>query len=141
MAPCLGDEFRAAEQIAAALSLSSNLVLVLLILLKSTRELRVYSRMLLCNVFIELMFTASSFIVELVRTSVYWSHIRRLARRLPWRDCIRNCEWICSRVAFCANLPHRRARVLPLPHRAGGYHSSGLPLLCDMPVRMRPCPL
>ncbi|KAH7708059.1 7TM GPCR protein, partial [Aphelenchoides avenae] len=65
MQPCLGVEFRTSEYIASSLSLLANFALILLILLKSTRELHVYSRLLLCNAAIELLFTASSFIVEL----------------------------------------------------------------------------
>lgn len=66
MPACLGVEFRISEYVASSLSLLANFTLILLIALKSTQDLRVYSRLLLCNAVIELMFTASSFIVELV---------------------------------------------------------------------------
>lgn len=63
---CLGETFRLAEYGLATLSLLLNATLFLLILLKTNRELKVYSRVLLCNCVTETLFTLFSVLVEYV---------------------------------------------------------------------------
>ncbi|KAH7714903.1 7TM GPCR protein [Aphelenchoides avenae] len=61
---CLNETFRLAEYGLAALSLFLNSILFLLILLKTKRELQVYSRVLLSNCVTETLFTLCSVLVE-----------------------------------------------------------------------------
>ncbi|KAH7715818.1 hypothetical protein AAVH_16791 [Aphelenchoides avenae] len=63
--PCLGGSFRVVETTAASLSLLLNTLLCTIILLNRSKELRAYSRVLLCNAFVDTFFTLSSFIVEI----------------------------------------------------------------------------
>lgn len=63
---CLNETFRLAEYGLAALSLFLNSILFLLILLKTKRELQVYSRVLLSNCVTETLFTLCSVLVEYV---------------------------------------------------------------------------
>lgn len=63
---CLSALFRTSESVAAALSLLLNFSLALLIKYRTTRELRTYSRVLLCNCVVDSLFAATSYLIEMV---------------------------------------------------------------------------
>lgn len=58
---------RISEYCAASVSFIANLGLIFLIAIRTSNELRVYSRVLLANCLIDLFFTSSSFLIDAVR--------------------------------------------------------------------------
>ncbi|KAH7721384.1 hypothetical protein AAVH_11129 [Aphelenchoides avenae] len=58
---------RVSEYCAASVSFIANIGLILLIMIRTSKEMRVYSKVLLANCIIDLFFTSTSFIVDAVR--------------------------------------------------------------------------
>lgn len=61
---CASNALRVSETVAAVCSFSFNLLLVLVIFKCKTKELRVYSRLILCNCAVDSVFAIASFVVE-----------------------------------------------------------------------------
>lgn len=66
-APCASGALRISETVAAACSFSLNLLLVVVVLRCRTKELQVYSRLILCNCVVDIVFAIASYVVEPVR--------------------------------------------------------------------------
>lgn len=64
--PCLGEHLRLLATVSTPLSLLLNFILYLLIRFKTTKELRAYSRVLLCNCLADSAFTVVSFLMQMV---------------------------------------------------------------------------
>lgn len=62
--PCLGSYFAIVEASSFAWALLLNATLAVLIVKKTSSELRAYSRVLLCNCVVDSVFTTVSFLVE-----------------------------------------------------------------------------
>lgn len=69
---CLPAVYCRVECPMATLSFGSNALLVLLVIFRTPPELRPYSRVLLCHSFVDLIFTTSSFVIDLV---IFYSRI------------------------------------------------------------------
>lgn len=63
---CGIDIHRVSECGSAALSYSANLLLLYMVLFRTPKELTVYSRVLLANCIEDLVFTSTSFFIEVV---------------------------------------------------------------------------
>lgn len=65
--PCaVTDVHRLSEFAAALFSYVANLLLIALMITRTPRDLKVYSRILLLNCIIDMVFTTTSFILEVV---------------------------------------------------------------------------
>lgn len=67
---CLPPEYRWNEYFAAMGSYLLNITLILLIVYRSNKEIRVYSRVLLASCVFDLFFATACFVVELVSTTI-----------------------------------------------------------------------
>ncbi|KAH7716713.1 7TM GPCR protein [Aphelenchoides avenae] len=61
---CASQALRISETVAAACSFALNLLLVVVVLRCRTKELRVYSRLILCNCAVDTMFAVASYVIE-----------------------------------------------------------------------------
>lgn len=64
--PCLPAWYSWTERTTAVSSYLVNALLILLIVFRTPRNLRVYRRMLICNSLVDLFFTTTSLLIELV---------------------------------------------------------------------------
>lgn len=68
---CLSASFRILETVAAVSGLLMNVTLALLIRYRTNKELKTYSRVLLCSCLVDSLFAVNTYFIEMVGS---WSH-------------------------------------------------------------------
>ncbi|KAH7720922.1 hypothetical protein AAVH_11560 [Aphelenchoides avenae] len=63
--PCLSEGYRTTSYLSTSLGLFLNALAIVLILFRTTKELRVYSRVLLGNCVVDVLFIVVTFVVDL----------------------------------------------------------------------------
>lgn len=138
---CLGSYFAIAEASSFVWALLLNATLAVLIIRKTSNELRAYSRVMLCNCVVDTVFTTVSFLVEPVRKlgSANYFQLLVLAprhtRRAPcygdkrtsgWRPSPKSgspCRVLCRHMFYDCN--GCGADVVSLHHRVQVHYNTG----------------
>lgn len=94
--PCLSEGYRTASYVSTSLGLFLNALAIVLIVFRTTKELRVYSRVLLGNCVVDVLFIVVTFVVDLVGIDVYFFRLSPRFSTSPSGTALYSTLWMGS---------------------------------------------